>query len=450
MALERALAGANEAGTEQAVQPSLWENYLEEGYGYERPKRGDLITGTIMEISPQALWVDIGVKRDGMVPAWDLRHLEEQAAEALRVGDEIPVFVVRPRNREGNLILSITGGQRLKDWQEAERLLETGEISEREVKGVNSGGLVVSFGQLQGFVPASHVDGMPRHVRDDGRKEALTSRVGEVLPLRVIDVDRAWRRLVLSHRLAVRERRRRRKEELLQTLAVGDVRTGRVAALYDFGAFVDIGGADGLVHRSEICHERIRHPRESLELGQEVEIRVVRLDHERQRIGLSIKQLQPDPWNGVTARYAVGQLVEATISNIVDFGAFAELEPGVEGLIHVSKLSNGHVDHPREVLSVGDTVTLRVLHVDGERKRISLGLKDAPQWVEVPQEELRDEETGSRAGEHLEEDEAQMAPPPADALDPQGADVVALLPERTASVDDVVEWPSGQNGTDAG
>ncbi|HUW10848.1 MAG TPA: S1 RNA-binding domain-containing protein, partial [Anaerolineae bacterium] len=179
-----------------------------------------------------------------------------------------------------------------------------------------------------------------------------------------------------------------RREELLEQLAVGDVRTGKVTGLRDFGAFVDIGGADGLVHVSEISQQRTRHPREQLEIGQEVEVYILRLDRKRQRIGLSIKRLLPDPWKSIQSRYYPGQLVEATITNVVEFGAFAELEPGLEGLIHISRLSDEHVEHPSDAVSIGDTLTLRILHMDMERKRIGLSLKDAPQWVEAEAAEV--------------------------------------------------------------
>ena len=375
-------------GAKPGSASPLWENYQEEGYGYERPKRGDLTTGTIMEIGPQALWVDIGVKRDGLVPAQDLQWLDEQTVDMLQVGDEVPIFVLRPRNRDGHLILSISRGKQIEDWKEAEQLLTTGGITEREVQADNKGGVVVSFGQLRGFVPASHLEALSRGLSGDQRTEVLHGLVGETLTLKVIEVDRHRRRLVLSQREAQRESRQQRREELLEQLAVGDVRTGKVTGLRDFGAFVDIGGADGLVHVSEISQQRTRHPREQLEIGQEVEVYILRLDRKRQRIGLSIKRLLPDPWKSIQSRYYPGQLVEATITHVVEFGAFAELEPGLEGLIHISRLSDEHVEHPSDAVSIGDTLTLRILHMDMERKRIGLSLKDAPQWVEAEAAEV--------------------------------------------------------------
>jgi small subunit ribosomal protein S1 len=362
-----------------------------------------------MEIGSQALWVDIGVKRDGLVPGWDLKRLDEEAVEALAVGEEVPVFVVRPRDREGHLVLSISRGNELKDWQKAERLLSSGDITQHQVQDHNKGGVVVSFGQLRGFVPASHLDIGARGLSGEARRQALAELVGERLPLKVIEVNRRRRRLVLSHRQAVREQRERRKMELLETLAAGDVRSGTVRSLHNFGAFVDIGGADGLVHVSEISHRRIRHPREKLEVGEKVEVYVLRLDHERERIGLSIKRLVPDPWESVQSRYYPGQLVEATITNVLDFGAFAALETGLEGLIHISRLSHVHVDHPSDVVAIGDMVTLRILHIDIERRRIGLSLKDAPQWVEVPAEELSEGDWGVAPDQNLQPADPRVA-----------------------------------------
>jgi small subunit ribosomal protein S1 len=378
-------------------QLALWKSYQEEGFGYVRPKRGDFTTGTIMEVSPQALWVDIGVKQDGLVPAHDLRRLGEQALDALEVGDEVPVFVVRPRDREGRPILSLSRGKELEKWKEAQRLLDSGDIVHLEVQEANKGGVVVAFGGLRGFVPASHLESVPRGLSGEERRSALDGQIGEVLPLKVLEIDRRRRRLVLSHRRAVGQHREQRKQELLQTLQVGDVRSGRVTALRPFGAFVDVGGADGLVHVSEIAHRHIGHPRQALEVGQEVDVYVLRLDQERKRIGLSIKRLLPDPWPGFQSRHYPGQLVEGTITHVVDYGAFAEIEQGIEGLIHVSQMSREFVEDPRDVVSPGDHVALRILNIDPERRRVSLNLKDAPQWVE---EDPSEPEKGSFDADH--------------------------------------------------
>jgi small subunit ribosomal protein S1 len=367
---------------EQHEIPDWWRQLQDADYDYHRPRRGDFLTGTILEIRPEALIVDIGAKRDGFVPAHDLTKLESDEVGSLKTGDEIPVFVERPSNRAGDLVLSLSRGKELDDWKEARRLLADDELIELQVEGYNRGGMTVRFGQIQGFVPASQLVGLRRTSTDEERREALAARLGEVLRLKVIEVEQSRRRFVLSQRKGERAYRQQRKAELLETLSIGDTVTGKVTSLKGFGAFVDIGGADGLVHVSEISHDRIEHPGEKLKIGQEVETRVVRLDPERKRIGLSVKVLAPSPWDNIHERYYPGQVVPATISNVVHFGAFAALEPGLEGLIHVSKLSHYHVAHPEAVVSQDDEVMVRILSIDPERRRISLSLRDVPQWVD--------------------------------------------------------------------
>jgi len=416
MEANMSVEGTTEITTIPAAQMALWQSYSEEGFGYVRPKRGDFTTGTIMQVSPQAVWVDIGVKRDGVVPADDLRRLGEQERDAIEVGDEVPVLVVRPQDRRGRPLLSLSRGKELETWKEAQRLMDSGEIVELEVREANRGGVIASFDGLRGFVPASHLETVPRGLRGEERQSALADQIGQVLPLKVLEVDRSRRRLVLSHRRAVGQHREQRREELLQSLRVGDVRSGRVTALRPFGAFVDIGGADGLVHISQMSHKHISHPREVLEVGQEVDVYVLRLDQKRKRIGLSIKQLLPDPWAGFQARHYPGDLVEVTITHVVNYGAFAEIEQGIEGLIHISKMSQEFVEDPREIVSPGDRVAVRIMSIEPERRRMALSLKDAPQWVErEPGESETDsfavKDDGAGTGLLVAEDETASAAP---------------------------------------
>jgi len=317
--------------------------------------------------------VDIGGKREGIVPRRDLELLGQEAVAELAVGDEVVVCIMRPEDREGNLLVSINQAQRETDWRQAEELLQDEEIWEGEIVGCNRGGLLVSFGRLQGFVPQSQVAQLPRGLSREERNERLSELVGKKLPLKVIEVNRHRRRLVLSNRAAVRDWRRKQRERLLEELAEGDVVHGTVSSLCDFGAFVDLGGADGLIHFSELAWHRVKHPSEVLQEGQEVDVYVLRLDHERRRIGLSLKQLQPDPWSLVDGHCAGGDLVAGVVTNVVDFGAFVRVEEGVEGLVHVSEIPNGL--YPQEAVSPGQRVLVRVLRVEPERRRIGLSLR---------------------------------------------------------------------------
>jgi len=243
------------------------------------------------------------------------------------------------------------------------------------VIGYNKGGAIVPFGRLRGFVPISHLTEMSPGLGDRRRQQRLAQLRGQTLPLKVIEVSRRRRRLVLSQREAQKEWDAKRRGELLETLEEGQIITGRVSGMRDFGAFVNLGGADGLIHISQLAWHRVDHPREVLKIGDEVEVYVMRIDLETQRISLSRKKILPNPWDSVTEHYHENQLVEGTITRLVDYGAFAEIEPGVEGLLHVSQLSRGTVENVAEVVQEGETHLLRIVNIDKKRQRMGLSLK---------------------------------------------------------------------------
>ncbi len=375
LSLEEEEGLPDEEAETEAEYDSFLEQALTEEFDYLRPKRGDIRRGVIISISSHEVIVDIGLKREGTVPESDLDRLGEEALAELTVGQEVPVYVLKPVDRSGEMIVSLHRARMERDWLRAQELLASGEIWEGEVQGHNKGGLVIPFGKVRGFLPASQVSGFPRRPPREERMTKLAEMEGRKLLLKVIEVDRARRRLIFSERLAYREKRRRQREQLFEELREGEVRRGVVSSLCHFGAFIDLGGADGLIHISELSWERVNHPRELLQVGDEVEVYVLRLDRERRRIGLSIKRLEPEPWSTVEERYSVGQLVEGTVTNVTDFGAFARIEPGIEGLIHISELSDGHVDQPDEVVQVGDILLLRIIKLDSARRRLGLSLK---------------------------------------------------------------------------
>ncbi len=388
---------------------------LAEEYDYLRPRRGDIRQGVILSVSPHEIIVDVGLKREGIVPESDLARLGEAAVAELEAGQEVPVCILKPVDRDGDMIVSIHRAQLEQDWERAQELFVSGEVWEGEVRGYNKGGLVIPFGRLRGFLPASQITGFPRRLPREGRMTRLAEMVGQTLLLKVIEVDRSRRRLIFSEQAAQQEKRRRERQRLFEELCEGDVRRGVVSSLCDFGAFIDLGGADGLVHISELAWERVNHPREVLQVGDEVDVYVLRLDHRRKRIGLSLKRLQPEPWSTIHERYAVEQLVECTVTNVTDFGAFAKIEPGIEGLIHISELSDGHLTHPGEVVQEGDVLLLRIVKLDAERHRLGLSLKrvsEAEREAWLAESELEEEgyevpqvtEPGS-----LEEQEVEMA-----------------------------------------
>jgi len=284
--------------------------------------------------------------------------------------------VVSPESRGGTLMLSFTRAMEEDDWNQAQELMKSKATFEGAIEGYNKGGLIIQMGRLRGFVPASQVSLTRRmSYKGDSPEQRWGGMVGQDISVRVIEVDRQRRRLILSEKAAMKESRESLKERLLDELEVGESRKGRVTSLADFGAFVNINGADGLVHLSEISWERINHPSEVLQVGQEVQVRVISVDRDRKRIGLSLRQMQHDPWEEMVAEYQVGQLVEGAITRLTKFGAFAKLSENLEGLIHISEISEKRIEHPKEVLAVGDIVTLRVIKVDTARRRIGLSMR---------------------------------------------------------------------------
>ncbi len=383
--LLNAQAGAesdNEAGAPTSGQSSdmeLFEQYLEQDLELDLPGRGDLREGVIVEIRPSELLVNVGSKRDGVVPQSDLARLDPEFVKNLHEGQVVDVVIARQPDDDGIFVLSMSDALQMRDWEHAQALMDSGEITTHRVVGYNKGGLTVEFNHLRGFVPASHILDMPRNLSEDQRRAELEGRIGQKMRLKVIEVEKRRRRLVMSESLAEREFQAARREELFRTLSVGDILTGEVRSLRPFGAFVDIGGADGLLHVSEIGWSNVSHPREALEVGQVIDVQVIRIDPDNQRIGLSRKRLLDNPWDSVEERYVAGMSVPATITRVVDFGAFAELEPGIEGLIHISELADITVAEPLKTVRVGDHVMVKVLRVDRKRQRVGLSLRQADQ-----------------------------------------------------------------------
>ncbi|OGO19729.1 MAG: hypothetical protein A2Z14_00760 [Chloroflexi bacterium RBG_16_48_8] len=384
----------------------------EEAYGLDSPRRGEVRTGTIARITDTDILVDIGYKSEGLIQARELERLPQEKRDELVVGKEIMVYVLHAGGTDGTILLSITRAEEERDWLEAEKLLKTKEIFEGTISGYNKGGLIVKLGRLRGFIPASQVS-MARRWRSDSdsAEQRWGKMVGEPIVSKVIEVERRRNRLILSERAAAREARDVLKERLIEELQPGEIRTGHVISLADFGVFVDIGGADGLVHTSEISWKRIGHPRELLKVGQEVKVKVLGVDSDQKRISLSIRELEEDPWETIISQYKEGQLVEGTITKLTKFGAFASLK-GVgdyelEGLVHISELSDRHVVHPREVVSENETLPLRVIKVDRKRRRIGLSLKkvDSPEYAELDwQAAMQELQSEAEEGESPEGD----------------------------------------------
>jgi small subunit ribosomal protein S1 len=342
----------------------------------EKFERGDLVSGNIVAIDGQGLIVSVeGMKRDGVVLRKDLERLGVQP-DKYTVGAELDVMILRLEDDDGNLLLSVSQAQQTEDWKRAEELLETEGVWEGFVADANRGGIIVPFGNLRGFVPASHVLDLPRGLSEDERKLRMMRMINQPVTLKVIEVNRKRRRLVFSQRDASKGNRDQHKERLLDQLKEGETRRGVVSGLRDFGAFVDLGGADGLIHISELAWHRVTHPKEVLKVGDEIDVYILRLDAEGKRIGLSLKRLQDNPWAHVEEHYHIGQLVEGIVSRVAQFGAFVSLDPGIEALLHTSQISEPPPEDPTLLLHEGQRLLMRVISIEADKQRLGLSLKE--------------------------------------------------------------------------
>jgi len=420
-----------------------------EAYELKTPKRGEIKTGTIARVTDSDILVDIGAKSEGVIPSRELEQLSEEQREEMVVGKEVDVYIVRTAGRDGSMLLSISRASEETDWKEVEELQESREIYDGTISGYNKGGLIVKFGHLRGFIPASQVS-ISRRRRSEGETpdQRWGEMVGEPIVAKVIEVDRRRNRLILSERAASRESRDALKERLITELEPGEERTGTVISLADFGVFVDIGGADGLVHISELSWRRVAHPKELVKVGEEVQVKILGVDPDRKRISLSMRELESNPWNEIMEGFQEGQLVEGTITKLTKFGAFASLagaeEFEIEGLIHISELSDQRVEHPREVVQEGQILTLRLIKIDGERKRLGLSLKkvDSPEYAEIDwqtaAQDIEAEETGQdESPEEVEDFDAALE---SDTTDLPPAEIAEVEPDETA--DDAASEPT--------
>ncbi len=385
------------------------------GHQYRSLKRGDILEGVVVRIDKDEVLVDIGSKTEGVIPFNEMRDAHGNPVETVHVGDSILAYVLQPENQDGHVVLSLNRAQAERGWRIAQKRFEDAQVIEAEVVEYNKGGLIANVDGVRGFVPLSQiVDLRPAASADEPIEERLKAMKGRKMFLKVIEINRRRNRLILSERVAVQERRAVQKERLLAELKEGEVRRGRVSSLCDFGAFIDLGGADGLVHLSELSWGQVGHPSQVLKVGQEVETMVVGVDRENKKIALSLKRLQPEPWTGVAERYQVGDIVRARITKLASFGAFAQIELGVEGLIHISEMSDERIQHPKGVVKEGDEVDVRIIRIDAARHRLGLSLRQAREEGEQEWSQAAD---GGRltVGEPIAQPRASEAEPEASA-----------------------------------
>lgn len=370
------LSGTSNAQGDQNNNQSMEALLASESLSVDLPKAGEIRKGTIASISPNQILISIGAKSEGVVAGKELEQLTQEEREALSVGQELDVFVIIPEDSNGNVVLSLKRAFEQIAWENVEKMITDETVLDTKIIGFNKGGLIAAVGNLRGFIPSSQISAVRRaQSTGDKPEQRYQKMVGQPISVRIVEVDRERRRLILSERAASTESRSELKERVINELQEGQTYTGRVTSLADFGAFVNINGADGLVHLSEISWDHVTHPKEALEVGQEVNVKVINIDRDKKRIGLSIRALQEDPWKNRMSKFSVGQLVEGAITRLTKFGAFARLEGDIEGLIHISELSENRVEHPKEVLHEGDVKTLRIIRIDPDQHRIGLSLR---------------------------------------------------------------------------
>jgi small subunit ribosomal protein S1 len=376
---------ANNTENIEGQDAAMGELLEQEGLNLDFPKAGEIRTGVIASLGEAEILVSVGTKSEGVISGREREQIAPDEFATFTVGMEIPVYVINPEDQNGTIVLSYVRAREEHDWRKVEEMLSSGDVFQSKIAGYNKGGLIVPIGNLRGFVPASQISVMRRPEGNEAPEVRWAKLVGDEIYVKVIEVDRQRHRLILSERSALQETRETIKDRLLDELEEGSVRSGRVTSLADFGAFVNIDGADGLVHLSEITWERITHPNEVLKVGQEVQVKIIAIDRERKRIGLSIRQTLGDPWLAKVEGIKEGQLVSGTITHLTKFGAFARLDDDLEGLIHISELSETRINHPKEVVKEGDVVTLRVIKIDPERRRIGLSLRkvDSPAYADL-------------------------------------------------------------------
>ena len=341
---------------------------------------GDIVEGTVVKVDRDEVLLDIGYKTEGVILARELsiKH-DVDPDEIVSVGDEIEALVLQKEDKEGRLLLSKKRAQYERAWGTIERVKEEDGVVTGSVIEVVKGGLILDIG-LRGFLPASLVE--MRRVRD------LQPYVGRELEAKIIELDKNRNNVVLSRRAYLEQTQSEVRTNFLQTLQKGQVRTGVVSSIVNFGAFVDLGGVDGLVHVSELSWKHIDHPSEVVEVGNEVTVEVLDVDFDRERVSLSLKATQEDPWQAFARTHAIGQVVPGKVTKLVPFGAFVRVEDGIEGLVHISELAQRHVEVPEQVAKVGDEVFVKVIDIDLERRRISLSLKQANEGVDPSSEDF--------------------------------------------------------------
>ena len=346
-------------------------------------RRGEVVEGSIMRVDSDGIFLDIGHKEEGFVPMGEMKTIDRGELAKLAEGDSLIAFVMRPDSQDGP-ILSVDRARGEEGWREIQKFMEQDEAVEGVIAGFNRGGCILEVANVQGFVPMSQLITISRDVFKQDSSESTEPRsddsigkdlIGNTLTVKVLEVNRSRNRAIFSERSALQEQRDEQKAVLIQKLEEGEIRKGVVTGISNFGAFVDLGGADGLIHISEMSWSMVESPEDLVKVGEELDVYVLRIDRETMKIALSLRRLQPEPWETIFERYQVGDVVDATVTKIANFGAFARLEDSIEGLIHITELSDAVITNPNEVVSEGQEIKVKILKIEMDRKRLGLSLK---------------------------------------------------------------------------
>ena len=367
----------------QGASPEPEENSMAalleaETAAYPELRRGEIIEGSVVGNDRDGILVDIGAKSEGVVPPQEMHCLQPEGSSQLSQGDKVLVFILQPESPEGQIILSLDRARGERGWRVLQDYMDQNEAFEAFVTGSNKGGLLVNVEGVNAFVPLSQIVGGPERGNPEQTQKSLTEWVGKSITLKVIELNRRRNRAILSERAAMQERRAAEKERLLKELVEGDVRIGRITSIRDFGVFVDVGGADGLVHLSELSWERTpKTPNDLFKVGEEVPVFILKVDQENKKIALSIRRAQPERWIEIVSRYREGQIVPGQVTKLAPFGAFVRLEGPIEGLVHISELVDRRINHPKEVVDEDDVVPVKIVRIEHDRHRLGLSLRQA-------------------------------------------------------------------------
>jgi small subunit ribosomal protein S1 len=350
------------------------QDWLDSGTDFKNLRRGEVLEGTIMGIQRDGVIVDVGSKSEGVIPLNEMHSMGADPTSKIAVGEKILVYVMQPENEDGQVFLSVDRARGERGWRVLQTRFEEQEAFEAEVTGYNKGGLLVNVEGVSAFVPLSQVVGVRPEQEGEG---GLAAAVGKSLRLKVIEINRRRNRVILSERAALQEWRSQQKDRLLAELKEGEIRKGRVSSVRSFGVFIDLGGADGLAHLSEVSWDRNKSPEEMYKIGDEVDVYVMKVDSDTKKIALSLRRAQPEEWDLIVDKYQVGRVVAGMVTKLVTFGAFARIEGPVEGLIHVSELVDRRIAHPKEVVREGDLLPLKIVRIERDRHRLGLSLREA-------------------------------------------------------------------------